>query len=193
LESKEEDGSKGIVIVDTHTHAVSADEQRYPLTCTTSDASDPSSWPMHARVTADELAAEMQSHEVERACLVQGYAAYQFDNRYTLAAAEADPAHFVSVCAVDTQDPRAPAVLEAMTTHPRLRGVRLVSGLVPAGDGLDSAGSQNVWDAADHMGLVVVIFTLEDRLDSFVAAARSHAQRPCCCSTTAPSSTWLRT
>jgi len=164
------------MIIDTHTHVVATDEERYPLRCSTTDPADPSSWPLHARVTADELAAQMQRCGVARACLVQGWAAYQFDNRYTLAAAENDPAHFISVCAVDTQDPQAPAQLEAMTAKPRLRGVRLVSGFMQGDDSLDSAGAQDVWDAADRLGLVVAAFTLGDQLDSFIAAARSHTQ-----------------
>jgi predicted TIM-barrel fold metal-dependent hydrolase len=166
------------VIVDTHTHVVSSDEARYPLQCIATRADDPSSWPLHARVTAEELATEMLASGVERACLVQGWAAYQFDNRYTLAAAEADAAHFVSVCALDTQDPQAPSQLEAMTARPRLRGIRLVSGFMQTGDSLDSAGAQAVWDAADRLGLVVVAFTFADQLEPFVSAARIHGQHP---------------
>jgi predicted TIM-barrel fold metal-dependent hydrolase len=166
------------VIVDTHTHVVSSDEGRYPLQCSATEVDDPSSWPLHARVSAEELAAEMRSCGVERACLVQGWAAYQFDNRYTLAAAEADAAHFVSVCALDTQDPEAPARLEAMTTQPRLRGIRLVSGFMKAGDSLDSAGAKALWSAANRLGLVVVAFTLGDDLAPFVSAARVHSEHP---------------
>ena len=166
------------MIIDTHTHVVSADEERYPLQCSPTEAADPTSWPLHARVTAEELAAEMRACGVDRACLVQGWAAYRFDNRYTLQAAESDPSRFVSVCALDTQDPQAAARLEAMAAHQRLRGVRLVSGFIGAGDGLASAGAQQVWDAADRIGLVVVAFTLGNQLESLAEAARRHGDHP---------------
>lgn len=167
------------MIVDTHTHVVSADEGRYPLLCTTTDAADPSSWPVYARVSAEELASEMADCGVERACLVQGFAAYRFDNRYTVAAAESDPTRFVSVCALDTQDPEAAAQLESLAAaNPRMRGVRLVSGFMQGDPGLASPGTQHVWEAADGLGLVVVAFTLGDQLENFAAGARSHAQRP---------------
>jgi L-fuconolactonase len=167
------------LIIDTHTHVVSADETRFPMTCATTDRANPSSWPVYARVTAEELAVEMAECGVARACLVQGYAAYQFDNRYTLAAAENDSARFVSVCAVDTEDAEAPGDLEALASlHPRMRGVRLVSGFMEGAPGLSGSGAQRVWDAADGLGLVVVAFTLGDQLESLAAAARLHAQRP---------------
>jgi len=169
---------ESVMIVDSHTHIVSADEERFPLQCTVTDPADPSSWPVHARVTAEELAREMTDCGVERACLVQGFAAYQFDNRYTIAAAEADPNRFVSVCVVDTQQQAASTQLESLAVHPRMRGVRLVSGFMEGDAGLDSPGARRVWDAADRLGLVVVAFTLGNQLESFAAAARSHHQRP---------------
>jgi len=166
------------LIVDTHTHVVSADEEHYPLLCTTTDPADPSSWPLYARVTAEELAREMSDCGVERACLVQGFAAYQFDNRYAVAAAENDSSRFVSICAVDTQDAEAPHKLEQLARHPSMRGVRLVSGFMEGDPGLGSPGAQSVWETADRLGLVVVAFTLGDQLEALAAAARSHSQYP---------------
>jgi predicted TIM-barrel fold metal-dependent hydrolase len=166
------------VIVDSHTHVVSADEGEYPLQCTTTDPTDPSSWPVHARVTATELSCEMTECGVERACLVQGFAAYQYDNRYTIDSAETDPDRFVSVCVVDTLDAEAPGQLEQLARRSRMRGVRLVTGFIKGDAGLDSPGAQSVWDAADGLGLVVVAFTLGDQLETLARAARAHGQRP---------------
>jgi len=166
------------LIIDTHTHVVSADEERYPLQCSVTDPSDPSSWPLFARVTAEQLAHEMSECGVESACLVQGYAAYRFDNRYAVASAESNATCFLSVCAVDTQDPEAPSQLEALARHPRMRGVRLVSGFMEGDPGLGSPGTQRVWDAADELGLVVVAFTLGNQLEGLAAAARLHSRHP---------------
>jgi L-fuconolactonase len=170
--------SETAMIVDTHTHVVSSDERRHPLQCTATDPADPSSWPLHARITAEELAREMSSCGVERACLVQGYAAYRFDNRYTVEAAETQPDRFVSVCAVDSEDPNAPEDLERLAEHPRMRGVRLVSGFMEGEAGLGGAGAQRLWEAANELGLVVVAFTLGDQLDALAASARLHRQYP---------------
>ena len=166
------------MIVDSHTHVVSGDERRYPMQCTATDPADPSSWPLYARVTAAELAAEMSPCGVDRACLVQGFAAYRFDNRYTIAAAETDPTRFVSVCALDTRNPESPAQLEALARNPRMRGLRLVSGFTEGDEGLGGPGAQRLWDAADALGLVVVAFTLGGQLETFAAAARAHSPHP---------------
>lgn len=166
------------MIIDTHTHVVSADEDQYPIQCTVTDPDDPSSWPLVARVTVETLADEMSAAGVGAACLVQGYAAYRFDNRYAIEAAERDPARFVSVCAIDTQDPQAPSELEALARNPTMRGIRLVSGFMAGDPGLGSPGAQNLWDTADRLGLVVVAFTLGDQLEGFAAAARAHSEHP---------------
>ncbi len=166
------------MIVDTHTHVVSLDEARYPLQCTATDADDPSSWPLFARVTAEELAREMSVCGVDRACLVQGYAAYRFDNGYAVDAAERDPDRFVSVCAVDIVDPDAPNQLDALARSPRMRGVRIVSGFSDGDPTLDSPEARRVWEVAERLGIVVVAFSLGDRLGGFAEAARSHPAHP---------------
>lgn len=167
-----------VVIIDTHTHVVSTDEQRFPLVCVATEPDDPSAWPLHARISAVELAAEMEACGVGRACLVQGFAAYRFDNRYTVEAAEARPDRFVSVCALDSQDPQSPVQLEALSAHPRLRGVRLVTGFMEEDEGLEGEGAQRIWDAADRLGLVVVAFAFAPQLEALTRAARLHAARP---------------
>lgn len=166
------------MIIDTHTHVVSADEARFPLQCTVTDPDDPSSWPRYARVTVEELATEMAAADVDRACLVQGYAAYRFDNRYVVEAAEQDPDRFVSVCAVDIVDPEAPDHLAALARSPRLRGVRIVSGFSDGDPTLDSPEARRVWAVAERLGLVVVAFSLGDRLGGLAEAARAHPEHP---------------
>lgn len=166
------------MIVDTHTHVVSTDEARHPLQCTVTDPDDPSSWPLFARVTAEELAKEMSSAGVERACLVQGYAAYRFDNRYAVEAAEQHPDRFVSVSAVDIVDPEAPDQLEALARSPRMRGVRIVSGFSDGDPTLDSPEARRVWETAKRLGIVVIAFSLGDRLGGLAEAARHHRDQP---------------
>ncbi|MEZ4331846.1 MAG: amidohydrolase family protein [Myxococcota bacterium] len=166
------------MIVDTHTHVVSTDETRYPMQCTATDPADPGAWPLRTRVTADELERAMTAAGVARACLVQGYAAYRFDNRYTVASAEAWPRRFVSVCALDPEDADALAALEALARSPRVGGLRLTSGGLLGGRGLDSPGSQRLWDAAERLGLVVSILSLPDGLEAVAASARARPHHP---------------
>lgn len=166
------------MIVDTHTHVVSADEGRHPLQCTATDPDDPSAWPRFARVTAEELEREMAACGVDRACLVQGYAAYRFDNRYAVDAAERAPDRFVSVCAVDITDPEAPEQLAALARSPRMRGVRIVSGFSEDDPTLDGPEARHVWDVAERLGIVVVAFALGDRVGGLAQAARAHPAHP---------------
>jgi predicted TIM-barrel fold metal-dependent hydrolase len=142
------------------------------------DPDDPSSWPLFARVTAEELAREMSECGVDRACLVQGYAAYRFDNGYAVDAAERDPDRFVSVCAVDIADPEAPNQLDALARSPRMRGVRIVSGFSDGDPTLDSPEARRVWEVAERLGIVVIAFSLGDRLGGLAEAARIHRAHP---------------
>jgi L-fuconolactonase len=86
------------VIVDTHTHVVSADKKRYPLNRATEIPGD---WVREHPVTADELLSKMDAAGVAGAVLVQPRAAYGYDNAYVAQARSADPTRFANVAIVD--------------------------------------------------------------------------------------------
>ena len=59
-----------------------------------------------------------------------------------------------------------------------MRGLRLTSGAMLGGRGLVSPGSQRLWDAAERLGLAVLILSLPDGLDAVVAAAGARPRHP---------------
>ncbi len=89
-------------IIDTHTHVVSPDTDRYPLQLA---ADVPHDWVGEHRLTSEQLLRHMDDAGVHGAVLVQARAAYGDDNTYVAAAREADPARLVSTAIVDMTTP----------------------------------------------------------------------------------------
>ena len=85
-------------IIDTHTHVVSSDTDRFPLRVA---ADIPHDWVRDHRLTAHDLLREMDGAGVSGAVLVQARAAYGYDNSYVAAARFAAPARLVSTAIVD--------------------------------------------------------------------------------------------
>lgn len=85
-------------IVDTHTHAISADIQRYPLAPVGGHQSD---WSRKRPVTYDALLVAMDEAGVSRSVVVQASTAYGNDNSYVVAAVKARPDRFSGVFSVD--------------------------------------------------------------------------------------------
>ena len=77
-----------MLVVDTHTHVVSDDEDTYPLH--PRDGTGP--WYREDPCSVERLLGLLDDHDVAGAVLVQAISAYRFDNRYALdhAAAHGD-------------------------------------------------------------------------------------------------------
>jgi len=93
-------------VIDSHVHVVSTDEVSYPRKATPETASQHST----ATVTAEELLALASKEDLDKIVLVQSFAAYAFDNRYSADVARQFPDRFAFVCGVD---PGAPDAAEA--------------------------------------------------------------------------------
>ena len=85
-------------IVDTHTHAISPDQERYPLAPVGGHQSD---WSAHRPADYDSLLASMDDAGIARAMVVQASTAYGNDNRYVVEAVNAHPDRFAGVFSVD--------------------------------------------------------------------------------------------
>jgi predicted TIM-barrel fold metal-dependent hydrolase len=86
------------VRIDTQVHVVSHNQARYPLNPPAMDV--PRWFELHGR-TVEELIAEMDAVGMDKAVLVQGFSAYQYDNRYTADSAFSHPDRFACACIVD--------------------------------------------------------------------------------------------
>lgn len=147
------------MLVDTHTHVVAADLDRYPH--------DPrpgaGDWYVDVPHTAEQLMTLMDEAGVDRVVLVQAVSAYRHDNRYVIDAALARADRCTSVVCLDVTRADAPDVLQRMITRQGVRGLRWWA--------LDGAplDVRPVWDVLAATGSPVVITCFADRLDELAA------------------------
>jgi L-fuconolactonase len=156
------------VIADTHVHVASHDTERFPLRPLRAGGSE---WWRHP-VSAEDLLAVMDAHQVDRAVLVHALGAYSYNCDYTVEAARVDPDRLRAVVAVDMAGPDPAGALEALI-DPAVSGVRLL--LIGPGDTgwHTDARSHRVWRVAAEAGLSVIIMAREDQLAAFRPAILS--------------------
>ncbi len=85
-------------IVDTHTHVISPDRERYPLAPVGGRQSD---WSAHHSTDFDTLLSALDQGGIARAMVVQASTAYGSDNRYVTDAVRAHPDRFAGVFSID--------------------------------------------------------------------------------------------
>ena len=110
------------MIADTHVHVASHDTDLFPLHPLRAGGSE---W-WRNPVSAEDLLAVMDAHQVDRAVLVHALGAYSYDCRYTVEAARVDPDRLRAVVAVDMAGPDPAGALEALV-DPVVSGVRLLA------------------------------------------------------------------
>ena len=147
------------MIVDTHVHVVSKDQETYPL----EPAGLPGRWYLDSPCDAEGLMAQMDASSVDRAILVQGVGAYSFDNRYATDAAAKHPTRFTSAVCVDVRVPDAAQTLRTWAREHGARGVRLFA-IGERGFEIDDPSTHALWRVASEEGLHVITTLLADRL-----------------------------
>ncbi len=100
------------MLVDTHVHVISPDEERYPLQPTSLTGP----WYRDEPCSLGRLIELMDDAGVDRAVLVQPVSAYGFDNRYTADSARARPDRCTSVACIDPGGADPAAELRASTS-----------------------------------------------------------------------------
>ena len=145
------------MIVDTHTHLVSEDPERYPL----QPAGLPGKWYLEAPVSAEGLLERMDENGVDRAVAVQPMGAYSYDNRYAADSAERFPERLAGVCCVDVRSPDALSELDLWIGRRRMQGLRLFA-LAPEGESwLGEPATFPVWERVADLGapLIATVFS----------------------------------
>lgn len=89
-------------LVDTHTHVISPDHERYPPAPVGGRQSD---WSAHHATDAAALLQAMDDAGIEQAMVVQASTAYGHDNRYVADTVRAHPDRFAGVFSVDVLAP----------------------------------------------------------------------------------------
>jgi L-fuconolactonase len=140
------------VIVESHCHIISPDQQKYPRDL----GPNPGSWVRDLSV--QEFVALNDAAGVERAILVQAFGAYRYDNSYVADAAASYPDRFVGVCIVDALRPDAPQMLEFWVKERGIKGLRVVTWTQPELT-LDDPGLDPLWRRASELRIPVCVLT----------------------------------
>lgn len=158
-------------IFDTHAHFYTNDVAKYPLdgrTARNGAAALIAKATAHPQ-TPDIVFKAWDENGVTKGCGVQYGSAYSNDNRYLLDISKQYPKRIVPVVILDPLAADTPATLETMTKESRISGVRF-RGVPDRPDGTHSfltEPSAPVWEAANKLGLVVVLMPhsrkIEDR------------------------------
>ena len=151
-----------MISVDTHTHIVSDDFDRYPL----NPAGLPGGWYREAPHTAEQLRACMDGAGIDRAVLVQGVGAYSFDNSYAADAALAYPDRFWSACCIDVVAADAPEKLDYWVGERGMHGVRMFAIAAPGASWLDDEATWplHLLERAEKLGARIIATVVAHQL-----------------------------
>ncbi|WP_025596510.1 amidohydrolase family protein [Burkholderia sp. WSM2230] len=144
------------VVIDTHTHAISPDKQRYPLAPVGGHQSE---WSAKRPVSFEGLLASLDEAGIERAVVVQASTVYGNDNSYVVEAVRSHPDRFAGVFSIDV------LASDALTQMQRwldagLSGLRLFTtgSTMPGQAGwLDDERSFPVWDYAQRHNVSICL------------------------------------
>jgi L-fuconolactonase len=137
------------VVVDTHTHAISPDKQRYPLAPVGGHQSE---WSAKRPVSFEALLASLDEAGIDRAVVVQASTVYGNDNSYVVEAVRNHPDRFAGVFSIDVLAGDAVAQMQRWLDA-GLCGLRLFTtgSTMPGQAGwLDDERSFPVWEYAQR-------------------------------------------
>ena len=97
------------MIIDTHTHVIATDTQKYPLAPLFGRQS---AWSAEHPLDYPDMIEAIDAAGVDKAVLVQASSAYAFDNTYVSEAVAAHPDRFTGVFSVDVVAPDAVAKMK---------------------------------------------------------------------------------
>ncbi len=158
------------MIIDTHVHVVSDDQQKYPrnglIQRGSGDANAgqglttgaPGEWVQD--MTGETLLSLNALAGIDKTVLVQAYSAYSYDNSYTADCAAKYPDRFASVCILDPTQSDAPNQLSYWVTQRGMRGLRLFTITETEGTWLDDPRTFPVWERAASLGIPICIMAL---------------------------------
>ena len=161
-------------LVDTHTHVVSPDPDRYPL----NPRELSGQWYLDAPASAPDLAAAMAESGVDQAILVQGVGAYTYDNRYAADAAAANPRRFTAACCIDVEAPDALDTLAYWISERGMTGIRLFALAREGVSWLIDERTFPTWNRATELGAHIIVTILPRQLNELDIALARFPETP---------------
>lgn len=144
------------VVIDTHTHAISSDKQRYPLAPVGGHQSE---WSAKRPVSFEGLLASMDEAGIDRAVVVQASTVYGNDNSYVVEAVRNHADRFVGVFSIDVLANDAVSQMQKWLDA-GLSGLRLfTTGTTMPGQAgwLDDERSFPVWEYAQRHNVSICL------------------------------------
>ena len=177
-----------MAVFDLHTHIISPDAGRYPVSPL---GGTRSSWSSERPVDLDGLLAQLDKAGVDKAAVVQASTAYGFDNRYAADSVEGHADRLIGVCSVDFQAGDAVERIRYWVGERNFAGVRIRAAdgttPVPSQTRLDDPAIDPVWAHLEaeripacvqmhssHTGLLLSVLERFPRL----VVALDHGARP---------------
>jgi predicted TIM-barrel fold metal-dependent hydrolase len=167
-------------LFDTHAHFYTNEPNRYPFNA------------RGARVGAEKMIAKAMAHPmqpevvfklwddagIEKGCGVQYNSTYATDNRYLLDVAAEYPKRIVPVLILAPTDPATPDALARMTKENRICGVRFTGASDASGNFVFlSDAALPAWEAANRLGLAIVLMPIGNRVPAALKRVGELAQR----------------
>lgn len=138
----------GMLVIDTHAHVFSQDEEAYP------PRKNPSR-PPKGTGTLERLERERSLHGVTGVCTVQVSGFYGFDNRYVCDVAREHRDWVAGVVTLDPDEPRSPEILRGLVARCGVRGMRTVPAQGGGSRRFSDDGVRALWRACGDLGLPV--------------------------------------
>ncbi|HEY2303138.1 MAG TPA: amidohydrolase family protein [Acidimicrobiales bacterium] len=146
-------------VVDTHTHVVSDDHSRYPLT--PPEGLPRMSWFEEHPVTAEQLVEALDAGGVAGAVVVQAKGAYGFDNSYAADAQALAPGRLVSASIIDMESPNRLDQLNYWAADRGMLGTRLFDIPTSSPSWLNDPATATVLNRARDLGIRISLCVLE--------------------------------
>lgn len=148
------------VIIDTHTHIIASDHDRYPLTPRNLSGE----WYKESPHTDAEFLACMDAAGVDKAVLVQPIGAYSYDNSYTADSALSSPSRFASACCIDMEADDPVKMLEYWVGERGMQGIRLFALSASGESWLDRERTFPIWERAAELEAHVIVTVFAHQL-----------------------------
>ena len=145
-------------VMDLHTHIISPDTGRYPISPL---GGTRSSWSSERPVDLDGLLRQLDKAGVSKAAIVQASTAYGFDNRYVADSIEGHQDRLIGVCSVDFRASDAVGQIKHWVYERNFAGVRIRAAdgttPVPSETRLDDPSIDPVWAYLEAQRIPVCI------------------------------------
>ena len=167
-------------LYDTHAHFYTNEADKYPFNA---KGARYGAERMIAKAMATPMKPEVifkwwDEVGIEMGCGVQYNSTYSTDNRYLLDISAKYPKRIVPVVILAPTDPETPAMLARMAKENHISGVRFTGSPDPSGNFVFlSDAALPAWEAADKLGLVIVLMPLGNQVQQAMKRVGELAAR----------------